>query len=595
MRVRLLLFSILSFLFLIMPQRALASNFTTDYHVTYIIDGEGVAHAVVNGTLTNTTSQFYATSYKIQLGFDTINNVKAQDAGGSITPQVIKNKEGYVIALNFNHQAVGLGNKQQFNITFDTPTLAHHYGQIWEIDIPGITNPEDFSTFVVQLNTPPSFGTPAYIKPQQSGNNLTFDKQMLSKSGISLAYGSKQVYQYQLKYHLQNKNLYPISEQIALPPSTNYQDVTIDNIDPQPSNVIEDKDGNWLAQYHLASAQSMTVVVKGNVSIHLNPDITPETPDALNDYVKPQPYWEVSSDTIQQIANQLQTPQAIYAYVSNKLHYDFSKVTSDQPRLGALGALQNPNSAVCREFTDLFIALARAAHIPAREVDGFAYTDNPDQRPISQEKDILHVWPEYYDSQKQTWIMVDPTWGSTTGGVDYFNTMDFDHFAFVIKGESSTMPIPAGSYKLANDPASKDVAINFSTDTTEEKPIISLEGKLPSLTIAGLPIQGSIEIRNSGSAYIPGQILNVQSDMFSPHVQTLQTSGVPPFGMLDVPVSFNPTNLLSNTQGTYTVRVAGVSTTKEMESEIFFLTPIGEVAIGIIVVVITFLFLKMKL
>ncbi len=527
------------FLF-IFPSRVLAaSNFNTDYHVTYTVDEQGIAHAVVNGTLTNTTLQYYATSYKIQLGFDAISNVQAKDAQGLITPQVIKNSDGYVIALNFNHQAVGLRNKQQFSITFDTPTLAHHYGRIWEIDIPGISNPEDFSTFVVELKTPLSFGTPAYIKPQQASNSLTFDKQTLGKSGISLAYGDLQVYNFQLTYHLRNPNLYPISTQIALPPSTNYQDVSITNIDPTPTNVVEDKDGNWLAKYHLSSAQNMDILVKGNVAIHLDPKQVSQTPSDLSDYVKPQQYWEVGNTTIQQITTQLQTPQAIYAYVSNKLHYDFARVTGDKPRLGALKVLQNPNSAVCREFTDLFIALARAAHIPAREVDGFAYTDNPRQRPLSLEKDILHVWPEYYDSQRRTWIMIDPTWGSTTGGVDYFNTLDFDHFAFVIKGESSVSPIPAGGYKFTNDPVSKDVQIAFAAEPPDEKPLFSLKSMLPEISIAGLPIQGKVLIKNNGSAYIPGQILYLSSNIFAPHEQTLQTSGVPPFGILAVPVTFS--------------------------------------------------------
>src|ERR1700691_3490394 len=193
----------LVFLFLFYPKYAFASsNFITDYHVIYTIDQNGIAHADVNGTLTNTTSQYYATSYKIQLGFDSIANVHAKDEGGPINPQVVKNSDGYVITLNFNNQAVGLGSKQQFSITFDTPTLAHHYGRIWEIDIPGISNPEDFSTFVVELKTPPSFGQPSYIKPQEAGNDLVFDKQTLGKSGISLAYGNTQVYNFHLIYHL---------------------------------------------------------------------------------------------------------------------------------------------------------------------------------------------------------------------------------------------------------------------------------------------------------------------------------------------------------------------------------------------------------
>jgi len=569
------------------PHQAFAANnFNTDYHVTYTIDQNGMAHAVVNGTLANTTSQYYATSYTIQLGFDTISNVKAQDTGGPITPQVSKNSSGYIIALHFNSQALGLGNKQQFTITFDTPTLAHHYGRIWEIDIPGISNPQDFSTFVVELKTPPSFGQPAYIKPQEAGNDLVFDKQTLGKSGISLAYGNTQVYNFHLIYHLRNTNLYPSTTQIALPPSTNYQDVSITNIDPQPSNVVEDKDGNWLAQYHLSSIQSMDVNVSGNVVIHLTPKEDPMTPEQLSDYIKPQEYWESNNPEIAQLANQLQTPQAIYTYVSNKLHYDFSRVTSNKPRLGAVGALQDPNSAVCLEFTDLFIAIARAAHIPAREVDGFAYTDNPQQRPISQEKDVLHVWPEYYNSQKQTWIMVDPTWGSTTGGVDYFNTLDFDHFAFDIRGESSVYPIPAGGYNYTSTPVSKDIQVEFSTTVPSETPVFSLDSTIPAVTIAGLPITGNVVIKNNGSTYVPSQILYLMTNQLTPQTQTLETSGVPPFGYLDVPVSFNSTNPLIDTQANYTIKIAGISKQEQTESKLFFLTPVG---ISVVIFVLIFI------
>src|ERR1700730_3643454 len=103
-KLAIILFSFFLFL-LCLPQAVSASsNFNTDYHVTYTIDQNGIAHAVVNGTLTNTTSQYYATSYTIQLGFDAISNIKAQDAGGPITPQVSKNGTGYIISLNFNNK-----------------------------------------------------------------------------------------------------------------------------------------------------------------------------------------------------------------------------------------------------------------------------------------------------------------------------------------------------------------------------------------------------------------------------------------------------------------------------------------------------------
>src|SRR3989344_2583826 len=151
------------------------------------------------------------------------------------------------------------------------------------------------------------------------------------------------------------------------------------------------------------------------------------------------------------------------------------------------------------EFTVLFIALARAAGIPAREVNGFAYTQNEKERPLSLVKDVLHAWPEYYDSDIQTWVMVDPTWGNTTGGVDYFYTLDFDHFAFVIKGVNSSYPIPAGGYKISQDLQTKDININFGDNFGTPTQTLSLSENFSDNYFSGANIQGNILIRNVGN------------------------------------------------------------------------------------------------
>jgi hypothetical protein len=53
----------------------------------------------------------------------------------------------------------------------------------------------------------------------------------------------------------------------------------------------------------------------------------------------------------------------------------------------------------CNEHTQLFVALARAAGIPARVAAGLAYIDG---------KFYYHAWPEIYLSE---WVAVDPTFG----------------------------------------------------------------------------------------------------------------------------------------------------------------------------------------
>src|SRR5258707_13577173 len=102
------------------------------------------------------------------------------------------------------------------------------------------------------------------------------------------------------------------------------------------------------------------------------------------------------------------------------------------------------------EFTDLFIAMARAAGIRAREINGYAYTENKDSEPLSLVADVLHSWPEYWDKYNKEWILVDPTWGNTTHGIDFFHKLDLRHFTFVIHGVNSEFPLSPGSYKLSD-------------------------------------------------------------------------------------------------------------------------------------------------
>lgn len=531
------------------------NNFTTDYHIVYSPLENELTRATLKVTLTNTTTQFYASSYKMQLGFTDVTNLTASDPEGPLKPVITRTNEGYMLDLTFNKKAVGQGDSLTFTINFDTKEVARKHGKIWELNVPGIANPEEFRSFVVDVKVPPSFGKPTYIKPHQvNGDTLTFTKGQLGKSGISIAFGDSQLYAFGVMYHLQNKNLFPVKSEVALPSSNNYQDVYISGMEPTPDNVRVDRDGNWIAEFTLMPTAQIDVDVRGNVAVKLKPE-TEEL--SLNDYAfytREQKYWETSDPKIQELAQKLKTPRAIYDYVITTLKYDFSRVGQTTTRLGAAEALKNPDAAVCREFTDLFIAIARAAGIPAREVDGFAYTENPRQRPISVSQDILHVWPQYYDKEKKTWVMIDPTWGSTTGGVDYFTMLDNDHVAFVTKGVSSIAPLPAGAYKLGSGNGLKDVAISFAENVPHADPEVMLEPVLPSTAVAGFPVKGKVIVKNTGSSLVPSQLFTVNSPDLTPHDQVYQFPAVPPFGTVDVPVAFHATSFLTNADTRLTIR-----------------------------------------
>lgn len=527
-------------------------SFLTSYNVTYNVFEKTPTRVQFEVALTNTTSLSYASSYSITLSFKNIENVKASDADGNITPQVSKKDDGQKIDLVFNKRVVGMGNTLYFNLSFDTTDVAKKVGNIWEINIPGLTNQDEFSSFNVHVRVPSSFGKPIYIKPKQTENTLDFTKDDLGKSGISIAFGEKQYYSFTLKYHLENNNLFPITTEIALPPSTNYQNVFIESIDPKPRNVINDEDDNWLAQYQISPSDKKDITVKGMTEISLFPKKQFLSNEQQNKYLISKQYWQTQDLRIKTLAERLKTPAAIYEYVVKTLNYDYSRVTENKPRLGALGVLDKPSSAVCLEFTDLFIAIARAAGIPAREVDGFAYTQNSKQRPLSLVKDILHAWPEYYDKESQAWIMVDPTWGKTSG-IDYFSTFDFDHFAFVIKGVNSSYPIPAGGYKLAAFGNTKDVEVTLVENKPSTLTSFDLKLNQPAFILSGLPVQGSITIKNTGNTILEKQNFTISaSDIFEDMNVTFDK--IPPFGFSTNKFSFGKTPFLTKKSMIITIR-----------------------------------------
>lgn len=573
-------------------------NFKTDYSVTYNVLENALTHVTFDVALTNTSSQYYASSYSIQVGFKNIENVLARDPDGKIVPTVTQNNDGNNIEITFNKKVVGIDQKLSFTISFDTKDIAQKSGKIWDINIPGLAKQIEYNSFNVKVIVPKFLGNPSYIKPdigKFDGTNLNFTKNELGESGISISFGQEEIYNFDLLYHLKNSNLFPIKTEIALPPTTNYQDVQITDIDPKPQNVIEDSDGNWLAQYSLSPSKKLDIRVKGKAKILLRPKKQEMSKEDLKEYLKEQPFWQTTNKEIKELAQKLKTPYAIYQYIVDNLSYDFERVQTNQPRVGALGVLKKPTSAVCLEFTDLFVALARAAGIPAREVNGFAYTQNEKERPLSLVKDVLHAWPEYYDSDIQTWVMVDPTWGNTTGGVDYFYTLDFDHFAFVIKGVNSTYPVPAGGYKISENQKSKDINIEFAENFDPSSQVLSLSENFSKEYFSGAKILGNILIKNIGNVISDPKNLIVTTNFLKPRSQKIYFGKIPPFGSISIPVGFDKVSLLTNKTDTIKIAINENYIEKEIRISPFIVNKYtigGGIVFAIIIITTTIIIYK---
>jgi hypothetical protein len=125
-----------------------------------------------------------------------------------------------------------------------------------------------------------------------------------------------------------------------------------------------------------------------------------ETPDpkALEETAEIQHNHPMIKALAREIVRKGWTPWRAALGINDWVHKNLDKVLEDS--VSALDALQK-RKGECQSHTNLFVALARAAGIPARVVNGLVYS--------SEFKGFAyHAWPEVYVDQ---WRALDPTLG----------------------------------------------------------------------------------------------------------------------------------------------------------------------------------------
>jgi len=442
------------------------NEFTTNQEISYQFNQQGISQVEHKINIKNNFSQFYPTEYNLSLSGSQATNIQVFDSNDAIPVNITKNNDEIKLSLKLTNSKTGKDQITPLTIRYQSNSLAKKKGKTWEINLPQFQDNLNNNTNI-SLKIPASFGklssspSGATISIDPQNTNIIF-KKYLSK--IILTFGEYQLFNFNLKYHIEN----PLTQNgiftIPLPPDTANQKIFFTNIHPSPQKIETDLDGNWLAYYQLAPQSNIDIIATGQAKIGQNPN--------YQFYSQPifdhQLYWPINNPEIIKLAKLYTTPRQIYDYVVDTLNYDYNRI-NNSIRHGALTALENPSTSLCTDFTDLFISIARSGGIGAREIEGYAYSNNTDVKPLSVGADILHAWPEYYDNKTKKWIAIDPTWAKTTGGINYFDDLDLNHFTFVIHNQQSDSPAVAGSYKT--DPNQKSVDISFADSETTITPI----------------------------------------------------------------------------------------------------------------------------
>lgn len=441
-----------------------ANEFLYSIDVRYSVPVAGPTNVVQTYDITNNTSNKYLDSIKISAPSGDVKNLKVYYKGGGSIPfttQVLTEETGgfkfdYTqINIDFPTAEVGQGLKWGFVVDYQTNSLVENKGRANVVYIPGIAQ-ENRDYYTVRLVVPTSFGevhgfgSIPYEDSRQGGEvTYKFDDKVLIGNSVQLLFGNSTTYKAGFVFPLENKSSLSKNFDISLPPNTPSQSVFLQNLEPKPDSTSLDTDGNVIARYRIGPNQKVNVKADVLADVkYLKYDLSKSgtnkdiPKNLIATYTKPTKYWQSDNPEIAAKAKEITNGKATVAdqisainkYVINTLEYNNEKIKYNI-RQGSLKALQNPANVVCLEYSDLTIALLRAAGIPARMPVGYGYSGDLKLSPSVS--DSLHSWVETY-IPNVGWINLDPTWG------EKFNNLgisDLDHLTFAIWGASDSAPV----------------------------------------------------------------------------------------------------------------------------------------------------------
>ena len=464
----------LTFLTIFFGFKSLAINeeFLIDLVINYNYNENGYFEVEKNFSIVNLKNDLAITSFTQNLEEYNYFDLEARDTNGKLEFAEAEENDTKRVTVSLRGIKIGKNQSNKFTLVYKSRDLVQKNGNILNVNLPKIPK-NNIRTLKINLSIPQNSGNIIYISPNPNLKEIKDNKYLFQFEGenildkaISATFGEYQLINFNIKYDLNNETKWFQTREIALVPDiTKRQEIRIESLEPKPLEIYEDEDGNYLAKYRLNPSSKLEVSLKGSVRTY-GVQIDPEKGGNFNDipqdlikkYTKEEIFWEVNSKEVRETSEKILdrnknvslNAQKIYKFLIDNYKYDFEILKKNSiERYGALKTLRRESKMGCMEFTDTFIALARGMGIPAREINGYAYSKDPEKNPINisiNEGDRLHAWPEFYDPNFG-WVQIDPTWGNTSG-IDYFSKLDLNHITLVTKGVSSQYPIAAGFYKV---------------------------------------------------------------------------------------------------------------------------------------------------
>jgi hypothetical protein len=214
--------------------------------------------------------------------------------------------------------------------------------------------------------------------------------------------------------HLSNPLAGPLEVRLNLPRTFPGRQVIREmTFNPEPLENKVDENGDRFARFLLAQPSDGAVIYVQLMADLYEADLTTATqlptrlrllaiPDR-DRWLRDEPLIETNDPLIKKAAKTIAANNEIQT-ITNMLNGMALTMTYEaQPgELGAVGLLK-AGTGKCADFANLFVAICRAKHIPARPINGFT------TKPVTKGQTAFHRWVEVY-LRSYGWVPVDPTW-----------------------------------------------------------------------------------------------------------------------------------------------------------------------------------------
>lgn len=457
-----------------------------------------------------------------------------ENSNNQLLTEIVEEDDYSLVKVYFSNLAFGTGQTIAWTLSYTLKDEILLSGNLKYFYVRGIIRTDEIKSFNVKINYPNSYGKVNYSSTKgyeliknDTTTEINLGEKDFEKGFVLLIFGDAQYYRFLMNYNV----VKGISAKIVIPPNRFNQGVILTEISPLPDSSVYDEDGNYILNYEIKSNDIKKIYLEGYVTVFPNTGDSSKDysiSENLNDYLKEDMYWEVTNDEIvrkvhevvKDVDSNYTKAEKIYTFVVNTLKYSGSVDIQKRQRLGALGALSNHDDVVCQEFSDLFITMARAAGIPAREVDGYGV----DIQKNTDSTVILHSWAEFWDD-KLGWVQVDPTWEDSTNG-NYFNNLGSDHLVFMVRGVSSTNPVITTTFLSSDDPMD-----NLKVEPVSKIPvetIYNISGEIENGTLyGGVPSNFGVILSNKGNTVVAVKSIEVFIDKESFNFEKINQIVIP--------------------------------------------------------------------